>query len=151
MNVHTPADSLAAKFLINLIENQKPERVEDILDLLKEVPEYKIATKLGSGPKAITGKPENRCGKIAVSEITGGTGTSSKLMEKISQAGIGTVIGMHASEEHRKEAENAHLNVVIAGHISTDSLGMNLFLDELEKRGIEIVCSSGLTRVKRLQ
>jgi len=58
-------------------------------------------------------------------------------------------VGMHVSEDHRKEAEAAHLNIVIAGHISSDSLGMNLFLDELEKRGIEIVCSSGLTRVKR--
>ncbi len=53
------------------------------------------------------------------------------------------------SEEHRKEAEKSHINVVVAGHISSDSLGMNLMLDELEKRGIEVVACSGLTRVKR--
>jgi hypothetical protein len=39
--------------------------------------------------------------------------------------------------------------VVIAGHISSDSLGVNLFLDELEKRGIEIIPCSGLIRVSR--
>jgi len=149
INVHTPADGLVAKFLKDLIEKENPERIEDLISLLKEIPEYKAAIKMGSGPKAITGKLENRCGKIAISEIVGGTGTSSKLMEEISRVGIGTVVGMHASEEYRKEAEAAHLNVVIAGHISSDSLGMNLFLDELEKRGIEIVCSSGLTRFKR--
>jgi hypothetical protein len=66
-------------------------------------------------------------------------------------AGIGTVIGMHQSEEHRKEAEAAHLNVVIAGHMSSDSLGVNLFLDELERRGIEIIPCSGFDRVSRLQ
>ena len=52
-------------------------------------------------------------------------------------------------EEHRKEAEKAHLNIVIAGHMSSDSIGMNLFLDELEKKGIEIIPCSGLIRVSR--
>lgn len=149
MNIHTPADNLVARFLNNLVEKEKPERVEDLISLLKEIPEYQEAIKIGVGPKAITGKLENRCGKIAVTEITGGTEGSPKLLEKMAQSGIGTTLAMHASEEHRKEAENACINVVIAGHISSDSLGMNLFLDELEKRGIEIVCSSGLTRFKR--
>jgi putative NIF3 family GTP cyclohydrolase 1 type 2 len=53
------------------------------------------------------------------------------------------------SEEHRKEAEKHHINVVIAGHMSSDSLGMNLFLDELEKQGIKVVPISGLIRIKR--
>jgi len=39
--------------------------------------------------------------------------------------------------------------VVIAGHMSSDSLGVNLFLDQLEKQGIEIVFCSGLIRVSR--
>jgi hypothetical protein len=64
---------------------------------------------------------------------------------------VGTVIAMHQSEEHKKEAEKAHINVVIAGHISSDSVGMNLFLDELEKKGIEIIPCSGLIRVSRVK
>jgi N-dimethylarginine dimethylaminohydrolase len=71
------------------------------------------------------------------------------MYEKMAQAGIGTIVGMHMNEEHKKEAEAANINVVIAGHISSDSLGMNLFLDELEKKGIEVVPCSGLIRVKR--
>ncbi|MDD3386637.1 MAG: NGG1p interacting factor NIF3 [Candidatus Pacebacteria bacterium] len=150
MNSHTPADNLVAKFLKDLIEKENPETIEDVLNLLKEVPEYKEASLNGCGPKAITGSPENRCGKISITEITGGTEGSSRLMEALSQAGIGTTIAMHASEDHRKKAEASHVNIVIAGHISSDSLGMNLFLDELEKRGVEVVCFSGLTRVKRI-
>jgi hypothetical protein len=57
---------------------------------------------------------------------------------------------MHQSEEHRKEAEAANINVVIAGHMSSDSLGMNLFLDELEKQDIEVIPCSGLIRIKRI-
>ncbi len=151
MNSHTPCDNLAAKFLKDLIEEKKPERIGELIDLLKEIPEHKEAMKIGAGPKIFVGDKENRCGKIALTEITGGTEGSPKLYEKMANTGIGTVVGMHISEEHKKEAEAANLNVVIAGHMSSDSLGVNLFLDELEKRGIEIVPCSGLIRVSRVK
>ena len=86
-----------------------------------------------------------------MTEITGGTEGSPKLYEKMAIAGIGTVLGMHMKEESKKEAEQANINVVIAGHMSSDSLGMNLFLDELEKKGIEIIPCSGLIRVSRVK
>lgn len=149
INSHTPCDNLAAKFLKDLIEKENPERIDDLMKLLKQIPEYKKAAEFGAGPKIFVGSEENRCGKIAVTEITGGTESSPKLYEKMAQSGIGTVIGMHISEEHKKEAEAANISVVIAGHISTDSLGMNLFLDELEKQGIKIIPCSGFIRVSR--
>lgn len=149
MNAHTSSDNMAAKFLRNFIESKKLDRVGDITSALKEIPEYKEAMKIGVGPKIFVGSPENRCGKIALSEITGGTEGSPKLYQKIANAGVGTVIGMHISEEHKKEAETAHINIIIAGHMSSDSLGMNLLMDELEKQGIEIVPCSGFTRVSR--
>jgi putative NIF3 family GTP cyclohydrolase 1 type 2 len=150
MNIHTPTDNLAAKFLKLKIDEAKPKTVTDLLDLLKEIPEYQEAIKNGAGPRIFTGSPDNRCGKIALTEITGGTEGSPKLYEKMANAGIGTIVGMHISEEHKREAESANLNVVIAGHISSDSLGMNLFIDELEKQGIKIVPCSGFTRVSRV-
>ncbi len=151
MCAHTACDNLAAKFLKDKIEKEDNLiRLEDLLNFLKEIPEYKEAIKFGAGPQIFVGDPERRCGKIALTEITGGTEGSPKLYEKMATAGIGTVVGMHISEEHKKEAETANLNVVIAGHMSSDSLGVNLFLDELEKRGIEIVPCSGLIRISRI-
>ena len=149
MNVHTPADNLVAKFLKEKIEKEKPERLSDLMDLLLSIPEYKEAAKFGAGPKITVGSPENRCGKIALTEVTGGTEGSPKIYEKLAIAGIGTIVSMHQSEEHWKQARQAHLNVIVAGHTPSDSLGMNLFLDELEKNGIEIVPCSGLIRVSR--
>jgi len=152
MCCHTATDNLAANFLKERVEKKDSlMRLEDLLNLLKEIPEYQEAMKIGAGPKIFVGDPERRCGKIAVTEITGGTEGSPKLYEKMANAGIGTVVGMHQSEEHRKEAEAANINVVIAGHMSSDSLGMNLFLDELEKKGIEIIPCSGLIRVSRIK
>jgi hypothetical protein len=149
MCVHTPADNLVASFLDKVIKKEKPEYVEDLLKLLKSIPEYKEAIKLNAGPRLFSGRPENHCGKIALTELTGGTEGSPQIFEKLAHAGVGTIVAMHMSEEHRKEAEKAHINCVVAGHISSDSLGMNLFLDELAKQGIEIIPCSGLIRVER--
>lgn len=151
MNVHTPADNMVAKFLDDKLKKEKPEYVSDILKSLLEIPEYKEAAKRGAGPTLFSGSPDNSVGKIALTELTGGTEGSKEIYSKMAQAGVGTIIAMHQSEEHKKAAEKAHINVVIAGHISSDSLGMNLFLDELEKKGIEIVPCSGLTRFSRVK
>lgn len=149
INIHTPGDNCAAIFLDKIIKKNNPRYVSDILDLLLEIPEYREAKKQGAGPVLFSGDKNNRCGKIAVSEITGGTEGSREIYGALANAGIGTVIAMHQSEEHRKAAEAAHINVVIAGHISSDSLGMNIILDELEKKGLEIIPFGGLIRVKR--
>lgn len=146
---HTIADNLGADFLIRLIKKDKSEFVGDLIALLKKVPEYKRALEYNAGPKIFAGAPENSCGRIAVTEFTGGTSGAKEIYEKMAQAGIGTIVGMHMSEEHRKEAEKYHLNVVIAGHMSSDSLGMNLFLDKLEEKGVKIEICSGLIRYKR--
>jgi putative NIF3 family GTP cyclohydrolase 1 type 2 len=59
---------------------------------------------------------------------------------------------MHLSEGHFKKAKEANLNVVIAGHISSDTLGLNLLLDNIEesaKQDFEVIACSGFTRIKR--
>jgi len=149
MCMHTVADNCVADFLDKLIKKNKPEYVEDLLDLLKTIPEYQQGIKMGVGPRLFAGKETNHCGKIALTEITGGTEGSAEVYEKMAQAGIGTVVSMHMSEKNLKEAEKAYINVVVAGHITSDSIGMNLILDEFAKKKIEIIPCSGLIRVER--
>ncbi len=149
MCLHTTCDNLAALFIKQKIENKNCEYVEDILEIFNDIEEYKQAKKDNMGPKLFVGSPENHCGKIAVTEFTGGTSGSKDMYKKMSQAGIGTIIGMHMGEEHRKQAEKYHINIVIAGHMPSDSLGVNLFVDALEKEGIEIVPVSGFIRFSR--
>jgi putative NIF3 family GTP cyclohydrolase 1 type 2 len=147
--IHTPCDNMAASFLDKVIQRKKPETVGDIIKALKEIPEYQEAVKRKAGPKIFVGAEENSAGKIVLTELTGGTEGAVGIYEKMGQAGIGTVIGMHIDEERKKEAQKHFVNVVIAGHISSDSLGLNQFLDELEKKGVKIIPCSGLIRVSR--
>ena len=149
MCTHTVTDNLVYDFLEKLLAKKAPETVGDVVKVLKEVPEYKEATRGKAGPMIFAGEEKNRAGKVAPLEITGGTEASHLVYEKLAIAGVGTIVGMHAAEDHRKECIKHHLNLVIAGHMSSDSLGMNLLLDELEKRGVKIVPCSGLIRVRR--
>ncbi len=130
--VHTPADNLGADFIIKLLKKSKKEieTVGEVMDLLETIPEYQVAKQRQAGPMIFIGAPEDSCGKVVVTEFTGGTNGSKDIYEKMAQYGIGTIISMHMSEKHRSEAEKYHLNVIVAGHMASDSLGLNLFLDE---------------------
>lgn len=151
MCVHTPADNLSAAFMVKFLKKHEAETetVGEVMELLKTIPEYQMAAKRKMGPMIVAGTPDSHCGKIVVTEFTGGTNGSKDIYERMSHFGLGTIIGMHMSEEHLKEAEKHHINVIIAGHMASDSLGMNLFLDEIEKKGIAVVPIAGLIRVKR--
>ncbi len=146
---HTVTDNMAYQFLKKEVEDKEPEKVGDIFDMLLDVPEYKKAENMGLGPKLFSGKKENRAGKIAVTEVTGGTEGAKDIYEKMANAGVGTIIAMHQSEQHRENAEKAHINVIISGHMSSDSMGMNQLLDYYERNGIGVVPAGGLIRVSR--
>lgn len=148
ITTHTITDNMVDKFTRDYLSKKKPETVGEIIEALMELPEYKFAKKNGAGPRIIAGAPTHRVGNILV-EMTGGTNPSNKVYQQLSQYGISTVVGMHMRDESMQKASEFHMNVIIAGHMSSDSLGMNLFLDELEKKGVEIVPCGGLIRVSR--
>ncbi|HHZ17297.1 MAG TPA: NGG1p interacting factor NIF3 [Peptococcaceae bacterium] len=148
MCVHTPADNMVNTFLTKLFDEKQPETVGDVVQVLLTLPEYQASKALNAGPKCFVGKESNRAGKIFV-DMTGGTSGSEDAFAKLAIAGVGTIVGMHMGEKHRKEAEKHHINVLIGGHMASDSLGLNLLLDELEKEGMEIISCSGFHRVKR--
>lgn len=148
MCCHTPADNLVTEYVQRKIDEGNCETLGDIVKALKEIPEYAEAVKTGAGPTIVVGSKDRRAGKVFV-DMTGGTSGSEDAYGKLSVAGVGTLVVMHISEKHRKEAEKNHVNVIIAGHMASDSLGMNLILDELAKQGVEILTCSGLTRFQR--
>ncbi len=147
--VHTPADNHVSCFLQRLMDRKKPDAVGQILDILKDIPEYRQAVKNNAGPKIFNGHKRSRAGKIFV-DMTGGTGGSKEIFKNLAQAGVGTIIGMHIGEDHLKKAKTEHINIIIAGHISSDAIGLNLILDALlKKHQLDFICCSGFIRVKR--
>jgi len=151
MCAHTPADNHVYSFLKELFLKKKPKKVEDIISLLLEIPEYRLAAKINNGPKIILGSPRRLVGKVML-EMTGGTEGPKGVFDKLFKAGVRTLVSMHLSEEHLKKVKDANLNVVIAGHIASDTLGLNLLIDKLENKAgkkFQIIGCSGFNRIAR--
>lgn len=147
-NIHTPCDNMVQDYLEALFDERKTKRLEDVIELLMEIPEYRKAAGFNSPPTIIVGKKDSRAGKI-VFKMTGGTSGPKEAYGKLADAGVGTVVGMHFPESHVEEARNNNVNLVIAGHMSSDSLGINLIADAWEREGIDIIPCSGFIRVSR--
>lgn len=150
--LHTPSDNMVATYLQKTFDEKKPYTVGEVTDILKSIPEYREAARIGAGPKILLGSGVRKAGRIFV-DMTGGTEGSKEIFQSMASGGVNTIVAMHLSEEHRKEAEKNHLNVVIAGHISSDNLGINLLLDELGKAAgdpFTVYQCSGFRRMSRV-
>jgi putative NIF3 family GTP cyclohydrolase 1 type 2 len=149
MCVHTPADNMVAGLLQVAFNRKKPDTLDDVIKILKDIPEYREARRNNAGPKILLGSKERSAGKIFV-DMTGGTGGSKDIFQSLANSGVSTIVGMHLGDDHRKQAEKHHINVVIAGHISSDNVGINLILDEILKKGkLKIIPCSGFWRYSR--
>jgi len=146
--IHTPADNLVTQYMTNLMRDEAPDTIGDLIELLKEVPEYRFSAINHNPPRIVAGTKDRTVGKVFV-DFTGGTSGPKEFMEKLSDAGISTVLCMHATDGMVDVAKDMNLNLVIAGHMASDSLGLNLLLDQVEKRGVEVVAGAGLIRHRR--
>ena len=147
-NVHSPADNMVQDSLEVLFSEKVPYRLSDITDTLLTEPEFRSAARCNDGPRIMVGSKDDRCGKV-VFKMTGGTSGPKEMYQKLADAGVGTVVGMHFPESHYEEARKANVNLIISGHMASDSLGINLISDVWEREGIEVIPCSGLIRCSR--
>jgi putative NIF3 family GTP cyclohydrolase 1 type 2 len=150
MTAHSVADNHVASFLQKEIEALSPRYLKEIITFLNKQPEYRHSAEAGIAPVILAGNDDSRCGKIFV-DMTGGTEGPVESLEKLAAAGVGTLVCMHLSPKAVKEAERQNLNIILAGHISSDNLGLNLLFDKLEKKlgALDFVESSGFRRFRR--
>lgn len=144
---HTPADMLAERHVQEkmdaLTEHNPRCTVQDIIDELMLIREYAEALE-GQQPEVWVGSKDSFAGKIYVQMYGVGAPTAEEY-KAYSDAGIGTFICMHATEEV-VEAMKKHgkSNLIVAGHMASDSLGFNKILDAWEAKGVEVTRISGI-------
>ncbi len=142
MNIHTPLDEIGRRIMSNQINKRirKNSTVQDVVAALTELSEFKkAATKI----KIRVGKPENLAGKVVVSHGAGTNG-GYEIAKAYFKHGIGTVVYIHISSGDLAKLRNDGVgNLVITGHIASDSVGINPFIQELKSNGI-IVTTLGI-------
>ncbi|MBI1863172.1 hypothetical protein HYS00_03560 [Candidatus Microgenomates bacterium] len=148
MAVHTVWDNLGYQFMTKHIGAKSYYNVDELMDALLEIPEFSEAAHGKAGPLIVSGSGKKRTGKIVVG-FTGGTNPSKELYIELAKAGVGTLVEMHLPEEVVQELRALHITVIDTGHMASDSIGANLYLDQVEKKGVETIPCSGFMRVKR--
>ncbi len=145
MNVHMPADIVGQRFVQKYLdekfEDQPKKTLNDILEALNELDIYKNAL---AAPVIRCGAPSDYAGKIAVL-YAGGTNGGADVYKAYFDAGVGTIIAMHAPEDVIKAVREQNIgNIVIAGHMPSDSIGLNAIISAWEKEGVEVTKMSGI-------
>jgi len=148
MSLHTPADiigqTMVQEFLDRKFGDKPDTKVQEIVDALEEIPEYKNSERK---PVIRVGSKESYAGKIYVL-MAGLTGPGPKILKEYFEAGVGTLVLMHIPEKDAKELKEQNIgNVVVAGHMSSDSLGLNKIAGLWAEKGVKTTMMSGIVEV----
>jgi len=145
LSLHTPTDVIGEAMVQKHLDDKflgKPETtLKDVVEALEEMPEYKNATRK---PVIRVGGNDSYAGKIYVL-MSGLTGPGPKITKEYFEAGVGTLILMHIPEGDVKAVQEQGIgNVIVAGHMSSDSIGINEVAAEWAKHGVETTMMSGI-------
>ncbi len=150
LNVHNPLDELGRRIMVGTLAKSGAGRssVADAVGTLEGLPEFKasatkIAVRLGSS--------KNRLGRYAVHHGAGTNGGYA-VARAYFGAGVDTVLHIHiAPEELRRLREDPAVpegkNLIVTGHMASDSVGINPYVRRLRVEGLEVVCAGGVVEV----
>ncbi|SCY18350.1 Nif3-like dinuclear metal center hexameric protein [Alkaliphilus peptidifermentans] len=145
IGIHTPTDILAERKVQKLLDEKFKDNpkatLQDVIDALETLPEYQ---KTLAKPVIRVGSKDDYAGKPFVT-MAGGTGGGVNVHKAYYEAGVGTLVVMHMPEDVIKAVKEQNSgNVIVAGHMASDSVGINEFAKALEDKGIEVIRMSGL-------
>ncbi|HXM53287.1 MAG TPA: hypothetical protein VN913_08425 [Candidatus Binatus sp.] len=81
--------------------------------------------------------------------MAAGTNGGAAVYRPYYEHGIDTILAMHIDERDLMELEQLQrprANLVITGHMPSDSIGMNRVIDALKTQGLEVIAGSGVIR-----
>jgi putative NIF3 family GTP cyclohydrolase 1 type 2 len=144
-NVHLACDIIGRTSIIELLRKRANDetRVGDVIEWLLEYPEMEAAL---TRPETWVGSPDKPLGRWVVA-MAGGTNGGYPVFREYFRAGVDTVLAMHIPEEdiHKLRAEAPpNANLLITGHMATDSIGINAVIDGMEAEGISVTRTSGI-------
>ncbi|WP_418791633.1 hypothetical protein [Phosphitispora sp. TUW77] len=143
--IHTPADILAENLvqehLDKCLGNTGKAVVKDVVEALEQLPEYRNTL---AKPIIRVGRESDYAGRVFVT-MAGGTSGGANVIRAYFEAGVGTLVVMHMPDDAIKAVKEQNIgNVVVAGHMASDSVGINQLICELKKKGLQVLRMSGV-------
>lgn len=147
MNVHLPLDEVGRRMMVETIDAHvtaldHAPRVQDAIDALLTMPEFATARTKIMVPVGAVDRP---LGKLAVVHGAGTNG-GARVARAYFEHGIGTVLYIHCSADEIARLRESGIdgNLIVSGHIASDLIGINRYVADIERLGVEVVRMSGL-------
>lgn len=145
MNIHLPADIIGEKMiqkhLDSRLENQPKATLKDVIAVINELDVYQGAL---AAPLIRCGSESSYAGRV-LALFAGGTNGGADVYKAYFEAGVGTIVAMHCPEDVLKAVREQNIgNVIVAGHMASDSLGLNAIIKAMEEKGLEVTKMSGI-------
>jgi len=145
MNIHNPLDELGRSRINEVIQRrlstERDAAVADLVEAIRTIPEFQRAS---TEVKLRHGTHSNKAGRTVFSHAAYTNG-GYEVARTYYRHGIDTVVYIHISESDlAKLRADGVGNLIITGHMASDSVGINPFLAELRKRGVEADTISGV-------
>jgi hypothetical protein len=137
LNIHNPLDELGRRIMDKTIQSElhADSTVADVVDSLMNLDEFQNASTDILVP---LGDLDNKAGTVVVAHGAGTNGGYS-VAKAYFDHGVDTVIYIHISPaDLKKLTEYGKGNLIISGHIASDMVGINPYLQELRKRGLTV-------------
>jgi len=150
MCIHNPCDEIGRRVMDETLRSRLGPQatVRDAIDILASLPEFRnakttIVVRLG--------REGNPLGKWAVFHGAGTNG-GFDVAQAAFEHGIDTVFYIHIDAGQLRRLWDTYgregaKNLVVTGHLASDSIGINALVRELRSRGISIDTYSGIVDV----
>ncbi len=144
LNIHQPLDEIGRRIMqekVDKVLEKQDATLEDILDGLYEIEEFKRAR---TDVSVLIGDRKSIAGKTVVAHGAYTNG-GYEVARAYYKAGVKTVIYIHISYADYKKLKDENMgNLIVTGHIASDSVGINPFVNRLRKEGLEVTTFSGI-------
>ena len=145
-NIHLACDVIGRQAIVDVLDGRGSSEatVGDAIAWIEEFPEMEAGL---TRPEAWLGDPGERLGRYTVA-MAGGTNGGHPVFREYFKAGVDTIFAMHCGEEDlaklRDDPVSDGKTLVVTGHMTTDSIGINRVIAGLESRGVDVTRTSGI-------
>jgi len=145
LNIHTPLDEIGRRRMAEAAAGlgERATVAELVERFYATFGEFRnAATEI----EVLVGRPGNPIGRVVVSHAAGTNG-GYPVAKAYFDHGIDTVIYIHcrAADARKLIDEFGETeNLIVTGHIASDSVGINPYVDRLREEGLEVTTFSGI-------
>jgi len=144
MNAHLAPDEIGRRRFREIADGLDDDAsVGQFADVLGEIPEIEEAI---TNVELRLGERANGLGEVAIHHAAGTNG-GSEVARAYFDNGVDTVLYIHIGAGDtatlQEEYGDTEKNLIVTGHIASDAIGMNEFIDALEAEGLECDTVSG--------